>query len=102
MLDASALFFVRSDKLGDPFEGTLSALNWATHHIRYPDVPPEFSTALRTGLANLRRRIAVNCWHWNEHESEAMWKVYAHEPGGIAVKTNLDRSPIVSPIRPMS
>ena len=22
------------------------------------------------------KEVAVNCWHLNEHESAAMWKVY--------------------------
>ena len=41
------------------------------------------------GLQILRRYIAVNCWHRSDYESAAMWSLYAHEPGGIAVKTNL-------------
>ena len=30
----------------------------------------------------------VNCWHENETESEAMWKLYtAHQPEGVAIQT---------------
>ena len=37
LLDASALFFVRADKLGDPFEGTLSPVNLALQPVLYPN-----------------------------------------------------------------
>lgn len=87
-LDTSALFFVRADKLGDPFEGTLSRANWETQAARYPEMTEKNMQDLQAGLATLRRFTAVSCWHWNDNESEAMWKLYAHEPGGIAIRTN--------------
>lgn len=89
LLDASALFFVRADKLGDPFEGTLSPVNLALQPVLYPNTPADSHEAKMAGLQILRRYIAVNCWHRSDYESAAMWSLYAHEPGGIAVKTNL-------------
>lgn len=39
------------------------------------------------GLWN-RMFTFVNCWHENETESEAMWKLYtAHQPEGVAIQT---------------
>lgn len=33
----------------------------------------------------------VNCWHENEDESEAMWKLYtAHQPEGVAIQTTYE------------
>lgn len=87
LLDSSALFFARVDKLGDPFEGTLSRVNLAMEPVLYPDLSPDKSRALHNSLMNLRRYHAVNCWHWNEHESAAMWALYGHEQGGVAIKT---------------
>lgn len=87
LLDSSALFFSRVDNLGDPFEGTLSPVNLAMQPILYPDLTPDRLRAFQAGLMNLRRYIAVNCWHWSEYESAAMWTLYAHEQGGIAIKT---------------
>jgi hypothetical protein len=29
----------------------------------------------------------VNCWHANEHESAAMWKLYGHTDESVAVET---------------
>ena len=33
------------------------------------------------------RLVSVNCWHMGEFESEAMWRLYARERDGIAIKT---------------
>ncbi|MGI2040171.1 hypothetical protein ACRN9Z_19160 [Shewanella frigidimarina] len=38
---------------------------------------------------HLRKRVAINCWHKNEFESEAMWKLYVPSKEGIAIKTNI-------------
>ena len=37
-----------------------------------------------------RRFTLVSCWHQNEYESAAMWKLYSEEHDGIAVKTDFD------------
>lgn len=30
----------------------------------------------------------INCWHSNQYESEAMWKLYSYMNNGIAIKTS--------------
>lgn len=34
--------------------------------------------------------ITVNCWHFNQSESEAMWKLYSENGKGIAIKTSIE------------
>ena len=34
-----------------------------------------------------RKFYAINCWHMNEHESAAMWKLYLKSNYGIAVQS---------------
>ncbi|KRB73486.1 hypothetical protein [Noviherbaspirillum sp. Root189] len=34
---------------------------------------------------------ALNCWHRNQIESFAMWKVFVGQPEGVAIKTTFDR-----------
>lgn len=34
-------------------------------------------------------RFGVNCWHKNEFESEAMWKLYSASRQGIAIKSTI-------------
>ena len=90
MLDSSALYFVRADKLGDPFEGTFSPVNSDTHSYLYSDVLPDVPSLIRYNSEQRRRYCAVNCWHWNDHESDAMWKLYGGDKGGIAIRTTFD------------
>ena len=33
----------------------------------------------------------INCWHSNQHESAAMWKIYLKSDEGIAVRSTFDR-----------
>lgn len=35
------------------------------------------------------KRIVVNCWHINETESAAMWKIYSDVGKGIAIQTTI-------------
>lgn len=36
---------------------------------------------------NIMRNVVVNCWHQNDYESEAMWKLYSDLNKGIAIET---------------
>jgi hypothetical protein len=38
----------------------------------------------------LREFTKINCWHLNEHESFAMWNIYADKSKGIAIQSTLD------------
>jgi hypothetical protein len=38
-----------------------------------------------------RQIFFINCWHFNEHESSAMWKIYSKEDEGIAIQTTFKR-----------
>ena len=88
LLDKRALFFARADKLGDPFEGSLSEVNAKLQPVLHKDVPE----TIRTGLRNFRQRLRgftfVSCWHQSLHESAAMWRLYSREHDGIAIKTD--------------
>jgi len=75
LLETSELFFCRADyfRLEDPFEGT------------FPKVEYEYLVAQQDqdfprNLFNLTsRETFLNCWHLNENENLAMWKLYARE-----------------------
>lgn len=53
--------------------------------------------ALRTGkqirnaVREFRSIIYVSCWHINEHESAAMWKLYLKSDEGVAIQSTLPR-----------
>ena len=46
---------------------------------------------LKLDLRQISRLARVNCWHMGEFESEAMWRLYAREQDGIAIRTAFAR-----------
>ena len=98
LIDKRALFFTRVDKLGDPFEGSYSKANVGSlpEHLRL--IGKKMPTILRIIKANLerarkwyRRCGVVNCWHMNEFESAAMWKLHLKSEEGVAVQSTFKR-----------
>jgi hypothetical protein len=78
MLHQKALFFARADEMPDPFEGL-----YGRRSRPDPSAHPR--------LKSLRERILLSCWHENEHESAAMWRIYLSAEDGVAVRTNVGR-----------
>ncbi len=87
MLENRGFFFSRLDRLGDPFEGSLSRAD--------EDLREHYSDSVRAAAAsftvNSRKRVMVNCWHMGAHESEAMWKLYADGGRGLAIQSTYDK-----------
>lgn len=100
MLQRSALYFSRSDLMGDPFEGhyskvtALSEDSFVAAQMTDP-VFAEMGEAVHR--RNFRKIISdvpkekltlfVNCWHMNERESWAMWKLYASQDEAICIQS---------------
>lgn len=100
MLHNAGLFFVRADKLGDPFEGSFPRANGPVRIQRWMervpvDAPPELWTQLTTEISErarrTRNRYLINCWHMNDHESAAMWSVYGGRGHSIAIQSTYSR-----------
>ena len=89
LLDKQALFFPRADKLGDPFEGSYTKFNVAIRPTLYGDeIPPHALRDMSNFVRESRRFTLVSCWHWSDHESAAMWRLYSRESDGVAIKTS--------------
>ena len=92
LLEARALFFARADRLGDPFEGSYAKVNQTLRPIIYKDqISPEKLAEISQFYKESRRFTLINCWHENDTESEAMWRLYSREREGIAIKTTFER-----------
>lgn len=91
LLETSSLYFTRSDKFIDPYEGSIPKLN--TDSIS--NVFSEFdnSNEMRNELINLfnvtRKMTLINCWYLSEYESDAMWQIYSNN--GIAIQTTYNK-----------
>ena len=89
LLDKSALFFARADKLGDPFEGSFPVGNVEVDPLSYSDpLLEDLYRSARHCVKDIRPFTLVNCWHESPHESDAMWKLYSGDREGIALRTD--------------
>ena len=90
LLTKKSLFFARADKLGDPFEGSLPRQNISQLPQTNKGKPEEQWRLIGPFIKFLGQYTLVSCWHENEHESDAMWKLYSGAEDGIAIKTDLE------------
>lgn len=77
LLISKQLFFARSDSFQDPYEGVFKLKD----HALTKDV---FSDQKRT-----KQFYFLNCWHINESQSDAMWKIFLKTNNGIAIKSTI-------------
>lgn len=91
LLQQKSLFLSRVDLLGDVFEGTVTP---ATVQLR-KELFDSDNESLLNGFSSSRKRfrecVYVNCWHLSNHESLAMWRLYAKSNEAVCVQTTYDR-----------
>jgi len=104
LLQRRVLVFARADKLGDPFEGSVPLGNAAAltliKEIRksdpgkdpYSGMPCETLEKVFTQFSDIRKRAVqaffISCWHMNQGESAAMWKLYSTSDDAVCVRTD--------------
>ena len=96
-LEKGTLYFARSDKLGDPFEGKISQM---TVHAFKEDLKQSYVSdddiakmvsSMKAVHDDYRKIMFVNCWHLSNHESAAMWKTYLKSNEVIAIQSTCKR-----------
>jgi hypothetical protein len=94
MIDQRALFFARLDTQADRFEGSFPARAEDDSALGAIGVSMANQRAIRqhlslhhAALSYFRPRALINCWHISEHESMAMWEIYALSGSGIAIRS---------------
>lgn len=86
-LHSRSLHFPAARQFEDPFEGAVSVL---AHDFPSDPRYPDFGHA-DNAFEELRRLTKISCWHRADYESAAMWKIYAAEGKGVAVRTTSGR-----------
>ena len=84
LLDTKTLYLSRLDRFSDSYEGsttaaTMTGIQSFIKSIMPADKPEAIENAmklLRNSYKEIRRRYYISCWHMNNDESEAMWKLY--------------------------
>jgi hypothetical protein len=88
MLENEGLFFSRLDCLDDPFEGSRSHADELLRAEQYSPTVRAASAAFTQ--SSTLKRVMVNCWHMSEHESAAMWRLYAKRNEAISVQATYE------------
>jgi hypothetical protein len=85
LLQRKELYFCPVDKLDDQFEGSFpqKEIDYHKRHNNWDGFDETFKS--------WRNRVFISCWHYNEHESAGMWKLYSHTGKGIAIQTTISR-----------
>jgi len=110
MLHRKALFFIKANKLRDPYEGFIPKFNNIQRSSVYDKEEKEeaekqnfqsqyqsnqyIDKSPQTMLQQFqlyREQVLINPWHYNEYESAAMWNLYSHENAGIAIQSTTRR-----------
>jgi len=102
MIDKNALYFSAIDSLEDPLEGSLTEKNvedrrnfdkflaqMEENNLLKRSTSKGFN--IHEAMRELRKHMFVNCWHINEEESAAMWKLYLKSDEGIAIESTSKR-----------
>ena len=95
LLDNNALFFPRADRLTDTWEGAYTLENLRRRPALFSADEGEAASANLEGLSQFHRSLRlhtfVSCWHLNDAESAAMWRLYLSQNEGIAIQTTFER-----------
>lgn len=101
MLQQDALHFARLDQLADPFEGSLSKVEYERWQLtakvgeKQGSLPigwhGKYFDVLMSNARRARQTMYVNCWYSGESDSEAMWRLYAAEDYAVAIQSRYQR-----------
>ena len=94
LLATKTLFFPRADRLQDEWEGAVpqNDVSACGEMVAGSGEPQEDRATLIKNypgaFSGFRRHTYVSCWHLNEGESAAMWRLYLKSDEGIALQTS--------------
>ncbi len=91
LLEDEALFFTRSDRMSDTFEGTTTTPTLEASREWLGTAFDEFQRQMAKHRRDFRQHIYLSCWHMSEFESAAMWGLYQTAGHGIAIRSSYRR-----------
>jgi hypothetical protein len=93
LLETRSLFFRLPGFFEDPWEGCFQKHRAPVTKDKDYAGLQGFGELFAGGLIEdlMKYGIGVNCWHLNRVESEAMWKLYARDGFGVAVRLSVGK-----------
>jgi hypothetical protein len=92
LLSQRSLYFSKLKEFEDKWEGAIPAalLEWHKRSFKEESLPPE-PEQFKDLIKSMLPISYINCWHKNDVESVAMWKLYTHGKDGVAIQTTVSR-----------
>lgn len=77
----------------DPFEGEYPKKNLELLKKRkdFVKLPSKYTQKTGTYRRKFLENVSINCWHANDTENAAMWRVYLSSQEGIAIKSSIKK-----------
>lgn len=97
MIKSKSLFLNRVDSYPeDPIEGTIPENNKEISKHMHPYIDTFYIQNVQSN-EELRKRAFVNCWHMNDYESIAMWKLYTNTIESVTIETTYSKLKSILP-----
>lgn len=94
LLYTESLFFCRADRFEDKWEGIFPKKMIEKFNLKEKSMPSDDGnkyTLCEWQIVKEARSHLINCWHANDHESDAMWKLYSPNRQSIAIQSTIGR-----------
>ena len=85
LLETSSLYFSNAENLGDNYEGRIPKV---VFDMMLKKDAKYYSWINKNVENHVRKETLISSWSYNEKESFALWKMYAKDKMGIALKTD--------------
>lgn len=95
LLDKRALYFTRADILAEKFDkyDCLYPPDAKDRYLKLCETEERkkaFLNLLKM-FKDMRKFNIINCWHINDDESAAMWKIYSQRGYGVAIQSRFNK-----------
>ncbi|MDO8178976.1 MAG: hypothetical protein Q7T62_12095 [Undibacterium sp.] len=106
LIDSSELYFPCAENFDDRFEGSISKENIRRLPSQIEENVQQFPIDMRDKMSIAHKQFSevnslhlewqrhwtyISCWHINDQESAAMWKLYAESKQAIAIQSTFER-----------
>jgi len=95
LIEKEALFFCRADRFDDKWEGIFPIKmikKFGLDKHSFPSDDGKTYTSCEWHIQKEARSYLINCWHVNDSESFAMWKIYGRDhQDAIAIQSTIGR-----------
>lgn len=86
-IESRKIHFSSANQFSDPFEGAVVVKPYGSEDA----VEKHKLGRIEKSFEELKRLTKISCWHIEDHESDAMWKLYSGAGKGIAISSSPEK-----------